>query len=78
MKFNEDYVDPNGDGSKLWSALFVGVNPTVAYVCRQPRVDQPGTKFVYKTGDTCLAAILLSNTVGKSMSEYLSEKLWQP
>lgn len=79
VKFDDDYVDPKGDGSNLWSAPFInGVDPTVAYVRRLPRADQPGTKFVYKTADTDLAGILVSNAVGKSLSEYLSEKLWQP
>lgn len=79
VKFDQDYFSANGDGIKLWSEPFAnGLDPTVAYMRRQLRADQPGTKFVYKDPDTDLVAIMVFNAVGKSMSEYLSEKLWQP
>jgi CubicO group peptidase (beta-lactamase class C family) len=42
------------------------------------REAPPGTKFVYKTGETDLAGILLSNAVGEPLAQYLSEKIWQP
>jgi CubicO group peptidase (beta-lactamase class C family) len=42
-----------------------------------PRANEPGTKFNYNTGETDLAGILVSNAVGKSLSQYASEKLWQ-
>lgn len=79
VKFDEDYGSPHGDGSRMWVAPFAdGVNPTVAYMRGQPRIHQPGSKFFYSTGDTDLLAIVVSNAVGKSLSEYLSEKIWQP
>jgi CubicO group peptidase (beta-lactamase class C family) len=43
-----------------------------------PREAAPGSKFVYKTGETDLAGILLSNAVGEPLSKYLSEKIWRP
>ena len=55
-----------------------GVNPVVSYMRRLPREAQPGTKFSYKTGETDLAGVLLSNAVGEPLSQYLSEKIWQP
>jgi len=45
---------------------------------RLPREATPGSKFVYKTGETDLAGILLSNAVGEPLSQYLSEKIWKP
>lgn len=79
VKWNEDYTDPNSDDAKTWLAPFLdGVDPVVAYMRHLARDHQPGTKFQYKTGDTDLAAILVSTAVGKSASEYLSAKLWQP
>lgn len=79
VKWNEDYTDPGSDVSlSLWSMPEPGVNPVVAYMRRLPRADAPGAKFAYKSGDTDLAGILVSTAVGKSLSEYLSDKLWRP
>ncbi|MER9433198.1 serine hydrolase [Mesorhizobium sp. M0408] len=79
VKWNEDYTDPNSDARRsVWSTPELGVNPVVAYMRRLPRADSPGSKFAYKSGDTDLAGILVSTAVGKSLSEYLSDKLWRP
>lgn len=79
VKWNEDYTDLNSDVAKLGlTILEPGVNPVVSYMRRLPREAPPGTKFVYKTGETDLAGILLSNAVGMPMAEYLSEKIWKP
>ncbi|HEX3915081.1 MAG TPA: serine hydrolase [Steroidobacteraceae bacterium] len=79
VKWNESYTDPNSDVARVGlSILEPGVNPVVSYMRRLPREAAPGTKFVYKTGETDLAGILLSNAVGEPLAQYLSEKLWQP
>jgi CubicO group peptidase (beta-lactamase class C family) len=39
---------------------------------------EPGTYHSYKSGDTELLALILEKATGKSLSEYASEKLWQP
>jgi CubicO group peptidase (beta-lactamase class C family) len=79
VKWNEDYADPNSDVAKVGlSVLEPGVNPVVSYMRRLPREAPPGSKFVYKTGETDLAGILLSNAVGKPIADYLSEKIWRP
>jgi len=79
VKWNEDYTDPNADVAKVGlSVMEPGVNPVVSYMRRLPREAAPGSKFVYKTGETDLAGILLSNAVGEPISQYLSEKIWRP
>lgn len=79
VKWSEDYTDPQADVNQLVREPFVnGVDPIVAYMRRLPRVDQPGATFVYKTGETELTGISVCRAVGKSLSEYLSDKLWQP
>ena len=78
VKWNEDYTDPNSDVAQAGlTVLEPGVNPIVSYMRRLPREQPPGT-FVYKTGETDLAGILVSNAVGKPIGEYLSEKIWAP
>ncbi|MGB5104127.1 MAG: serine hydrolase domain-containing protein [Steroidobacteraceae bacterium] len=78
VKWNEDYADPNSD-----VALFAagapgpdGENPIVAYMAKLPREAAPGTKFVYKTGESDLIGVLLERATGKRPAEYLSEKIW--
>src|ERR1700760_1455106 len=79
VKWNESYTDPNSDVAKVGlSILEPGVNPVVSYMRRLPREAAPGSKFVYKTGETDLAGIVLSNAVGEPLADYLSDKLWRP
>ena len=79
VKWNEDYTDLNSDVAKVGlSVLEPGVNPVVSYMRRLPREAEPGAKFAYKTGETDLAGILLSNAVHMPMAEYLSQKIWAP
>jgi CubicO group peptidase (beta-lactamase class C family) len=79
VKWSENYTDPESDVAKEGlSVLEPGVNPVVSYMRRLPREAPPGSKFSYKTGETDLAGILLSNAVGEPLSQYLSEKIWKP
>jgi CubicO group peptidase (beta-lactamase class C family) len=79
VKWNENYTDPDSDVAREGlTVLEPGVNPVVSYMRRLPREAPPGSKFSYKTGETDLAGILLSNAVGEPLSQYLSEKIWQP
>ncbi len=41
-------------------------------------IHLPGTLHYYKSGDTQLLGLILLKATGKSLSEYASEKLWQP
>ena len=79
VKWNEDYTDPKSDVAQSVSlAVEPGANPLVRYMSRLPRENAPGSKFNYNTGETDLVGILVSNAVGKSLSQYASEKLWKP
>ena len=79
VKWNEDYTDLNSDVAKVGSSILEpGVNPVVSYMRKLPREVTPGTRFHYSTGETDLVGILVSNAVGKPLSQYLSEKLWAP
>ena len=41
-------------------------------------VQEPGTYHFYKSGDTQLLGLVVEKATGKSLSDYASEKLWQP
>jgi len=51
---------------------------TVSYMRTLPREAPAGSKWVYKTGETNLIGVLVSSATGKTLSEYLSEKIWAP
>jgi len=55
-----------------------GSDPVVTYRARLPREAAPGGKWVYKTGETNLVGSLVRAATGKPLSDYLSEKIWQP
>ncbi len=79
VKWNEDYSDPKSDVAVSDQEPVVpGKNGIVTYMSRLPRQYPPGTRFVYKTGETDLAGVLLSNAVHKTMAQYASEKIWKP
>jgi len=80
VKWNEDYTNPNSDVARSGAEPYNGkVNPIVAYMARLEREAPAGEKFVYKTGETDLAGIVLSRALaGKPISQYASEKLWGP
>jgi CubicO group peptidase (beta-lactamase class C family) len=79
VRWNEDYDDPRSD-----VALFNqhkaedGVDVTISYMRTLPREAPAGTKWVYKTGETNLIGVLVSSATKKTLSDYLSEKLWAP
>lgn len=78
VKWNEDYSDPNSDVAKFASGPPGpdGESPIVAYMARLPREAKPGTKFVYKTGESDLIGVLLSHATRTHPADYLSEKIW--
>ncbi len=79
-KWNEDYTDPNSDVNRfaLGDPSPDGENPIVAYMKKLPREAPPGTKWVYKTGESDLIGVLLARATHKHLAEYLSEKIWAP
>jgi CubicO group peptidase (beta-lactamase class C family) len=78
-KWNEDYADPKSDVALFdKQKLEPGVDVTVSYMRKLKREAPAGTKWVYKTGETNLVGVLVSSATKKKLSDYLSEKIWQP
>jgi CubicO group peptidase (beta-lactamase class C family) len=79
VRWNEDYTDPKSDVAMMFSeAPRPGEDVTVAYLRKLPREAEPGTKWVYKTGETNLIGVLVSRATRKPLSRYASEKIWKP
>ena len=78
VKWNEDYTDSSSDVARAGAIMLdTGVNPIVSYMRRLSREKEPGSTFHYNTGETDLLGVLVSNAVGKSLSDYLSQKIWK-
>jgi CubicO group peptidase (beta-lactamase class C family) len=77
-KWNEDYSDPKSDVNQfaLGDPGPDGENPIVAYMAKLPREAPPGSKWVYKTGESDLIGVLLARATHKHPADYLSEKIW--
>lgn len=79
VKWNESYTDPNSDVARTQSFVTEhGGNAIVAQMKSLPREAEPGTKWVYKTGETNLIGVLVENAVGKPLAEYAKAKIVDP
>ena len=79
VKWNEDYTDPKSDVALFSQQQPVqGEDITISYMKRLGREAPAGSKWLYKTGETNLIGVLVSQATGKTLSEYLSEKIWKP
>lgn len=79
VKWNEDYTDVKSDVALFYQTPpDPGVDATVSYMRRLGREAPPGTKWLYKTGETNLIGVLVEEATHKSLAAYLSEKLWAP
>ena len=79
VRWNEDYTDPKSDVALFNLQMPVdGEDITVSYMKNLPRDVPAGSKWLYSTGETNLIGVLVSSATGKTLSAYLSEKLWKP
>jgi len=73
MDWHEDYYNPFGVTAEAYftknlNDLMLSINFT----------EKPGEKWHYQSGSTQLMGLIIERSTGKSLSEYLSLKLWQP
>jgi len=79
VRWNEDYGDPRSDVARFNKHQpEEGVDALVSYMRRLPREAPAGTRWNYSTGETNLVGVLLGRATKKSLSTYLSEKIWVP
>ena len=78
VRWNEDYADPQSDVAQfaLGKPGQDGENPIVAYMAKLPREAVPGTRFLYKTGESDLIGVLLARATKMHPADYLSQKIW--
>ncbi|SDM48067.1 CubicO group peptidase, beta-lactamase class C family [Oryzisolibacter propanilivorax] len=79
VAWNEDYADPDSDVARFNNHQpEPGVDALVSYLRRLPRAAPAGERWNYSTGETNLVGILVSQATGKTLAQYLEEKVWRP
>ncbi len=79
IAWNEDYEDHNSDVAQMYLNPCLDTEPHIlTYMKTLKFVHKPGTTWNYSTGETDLVGILIQEATGKSLAEYLSEKIWKP
>ncbi|MEP2989293.1 MAG: serine hydrolase [Parasphingorhabdus sp.] len=79
VKWNEDYADPKSDVALFNNTKPEGdMDPVIVYMKTLESEAEPGTRWQYNTGETNLIGVLVAKATGKTISEYLSEKVWKP
>jgi CubicO group peptidase (beta-lactamase class C family) len=79
VRFVEEYTGVD-DVSRLASETFrqLGAGGVASVTPYNERVVPAGTKFSYASVETEVLGLVLAVAVGRSVSEYLQEKIWQP
>ncbi len=73
MDFQESYSSP----FTYPAEAYYGRDLKTLTLKYQPK-KEPGTYFDYQSGNTTLVGMVLEKATGKTISDYLSEKLWTP
>ena len=77
VRWNEDYTDPQSDVS-LFNLVTPepGIDPVVTYMRNLESEAEPGTRWLYNTGETNLIGVVVANAVGMPLADYLSQRVW--
>ena len=79
VKYNENYTDQGADIVKITKCVTDRAAGCILNVMKGlPRAGPAGTIYNYNTGETQLAGMVVQAATGKTLSDYLSEKIWQP
>jgi len=76
-RWNEDYSDPESDINRFGRIFALGGSLN-AFAATLENQRPAGTYNLYNSTDTQVLGMLLVNTTGETIADYMSEKLWQP
>ena len=77
VRFNEDYADFNSDINRFSRATAFGTSLD-DFSASLVRERDPGSYHHYVSIDTQVLGMVLTRATDKSLTDYLSEKIWQP
>lgn len=73
LNWDESYSNP----LSMTTEAYYGTDLS-KLIKRLDAVEEPGTTYSYKSGDTQVLAFVLQEATGKTLSAYAEEKLWKP
>lgn len=77
VAWDETYRDSQSDFARFYGAVIERRRGDAFAVMRSlTRAVPPGTRFVYNSGETYLLGAIVSAATGRSLSAYLSERIW--
>lgn len=78
IAWDDNFRNTNSDITHLYENAFVFDEPVSAFVAGFGRERPEGTHFHYVSSDPQILSEVLRGAVGEPVSDYLSQKLWQP
>ena len=77
VKWDETYTNPTSDRRRMLEAQIAQRPGAIMdLMAKLPRAGAPGTIWNYSTGETFVAGAVVRSAVGRSLAEYLSERIW--
>ncbi len=73
IKFKESYGSPFAEMPKFYYGLNLK-----KYTLSLKTVTEPGLEYSYQSANTQILAMILERATGKSLAEYMEEKIWMP
>ena len=77
IKFDETYSDPNSDINRYWKGFISGKSQD-AFATTLINERPPGIHNHYVSINTHVLGMIIVKATGRSLTEYLQEKIWQP
>jgi CubicO group peptidase (beta-lactamase class C family) len=77
VRWNEDFSDHNSEIYRLSEAAVPG-GSVDQFMASLQRASEPGTRCVYSSADTQALGMLVAEATGRSLTEYMQEKLYSP
>lgn len=79
VRWSEDYTDRNSDVNRYSKSLADKVpGGVLRLMASLPRQHEPGSTFLYNSGDTYLLGAALTAAIGRPLADYMAAKVWQP
>lgn len=77
VRWDDTHTDENSERRRMLELQFSQrPGALLRYIAGSPRVAPPGTVWNYSTGETHIVGALLRAAVGRSLSDYLSDRIW--
>ena len=76
--YTEEYEDPKSDIGTFLATINASAGGVYDFARSFKPVRAPGVKFYYASMDTEVLGALVARVTGRSLSAYMSEKLWKP